>query len=137
LPQHVNHINLLSSVGNSSKQMQQMSGSSVSNRPDGDESAVDEVAVDEVAVDEDEVSVVVVSFLLMVCSNCDRSFCLIERSLVMFNGGTMWRLDWLGLVLVQRHCLVVPRLKGSCGNKIILTGHISGKRHMSRKKWNW
>ena len=52
--------------------MQQTSGSSVSNRPDGDESAVDEVAVDEVAVDEvavDEVSVVVVSFLLMVCGN--------------------------------------------------------------------
>ena len=72
--------------------MQQTSGSSVSNR-DGDESAVVEVAVDEVAVDEDEGSVVVVSFLLIVCSNCDRSFCLIERSLVMFYGGMMWRLD--------------------------------------------
>jgi len=73
--------------------MQQTSGSSVSNRPDGDESAVDEVAVDEVAVDEvavDEVSVaVVVSFLFMVCSNCGRSFCLIERWRVVFFGGTV------------------------------------------------
>ena len=62
--------------------MQQTSGSSVSNRrTDGDESAVrsavvDEVVVDEVAVDEDEGSVLVVSFLLMVCGNCDRSICL-------------------------------------------------------------
>ena len=64
--------------------MQQTSGSSVSNRTDGDESAVDEVAVDEVAVD--EVAVVVVSFLLIVCSNCNRSFCLIERWLVVFFG---------------------------------------------------
>jgi hypothetical protein len=58
--------------------MQQTSGSSVSNRTDG-ESAVDEVVVVEVAVDEDEGSVVVVSFLLillMVCGNCDRSICL-------------------------------------------------------------
>ena len=46
--------------------MQQTSGSSVSNRTDG-ESAGDEVVVDEVAVDEG--SVVVVSFLLMVCGN--------------------------------------------------------------------
>ena len=57
--------------------MQQTSGSSVSNRTDGDESAVDEVSVDEVAVDEvsvDEVAVVVVSFLLMFCDNViDRS----------------------------------------------------------------
>ena len=82
MPQHVNHTNLLSSVDNSSKQMQQTSGSSVSNRTDGDESAVDEVAVDEVAVDEvavgevavTVVSVVVVSFLLMFCDNViDRS----------------------------------------------------------------
>jgi len=72
--------------------MQQTSVSSVSNRADGDEStvAVDEVVV--VAVDEDEVSVLVVSFLLMVvCSNCDRSFCLIERWLVVFYGGTVER----------------------------------------------
>ena len=55
--------------------MQQTSGSSVSNRTDGDESAVDvAVAVDEVVVN--EVSVVVVSFLLMVCGNCERSICL-------------------------------------------------------------
>ena len=59
--------------------MQQTSGSSVSNRADGDESAVVEVAVDEVAVDEDEGSVVVVSFLLMVCGNCGRLICLVER----------------------------------------------------------
>ena len=71
MPQHVNHTNLLSSVDNSSKQMQQTSGSSVSNRADGDESAVVEVAVDE-----DEGSVVVVSFLLMVCGNCGRLICL-------------------------------------------------------------
>jgi hypothetical protein len=44
-------------MGNSSKQMQQMSGSSFLNRTIGDESAVDEVAV------------VVVFFLLMVCDN--------------------------------------------------------------------
>ena len=51
--------------------MQQTSGSSVSNRPDGDESAVDEVAVDE---DVDVVSGVVVSVLLMFCDNViDRS----------------------------------------------------------------
>ena len=61
MPQQVKRINLLTSVGNSSKQIQQTSGSSVSNRPDGDESAVDEVAVDEVVVDE------VVVFLSMVC----------------------------------------------------------------------
>ena len=85
MAQHVNHINLLTSVDNSSKQMQQTSGSSVSNRPDGDESAVDEVAVDEVAVDEVSVAVVL-SFLLMVCSNCDRSFCLVERWRVVFYG---------------------------------------------------
>ena len=44
--------------------MQQTSGSSGSNRTDGDESAVVEVAVDE-----DEGSEVAVSFLLMVCGN--------------------------------------------------------------------
>ena len=49
--------------------MQQTSGSSGSNRTDGDESAVDEVAVDEVAVDEDEGSEGAVSFLLMVCGS--------------------------------------------------------------------
>ena len=64
MPQQVKRINLLRSVGNSSKQMQQMSGSSVSNRADGDESAVDEVAVDEVAV-------AVGLFLLMVGGNRD------------------------------------------------------------------
>ena len=69
MPQHVNHTNLLSSVDNSSKQMQQTSGSSVSNGTVGDEPAVVEVAVDEVAVDEDEGSEGVVSFLLMVCGN--------------------------------------------------------------------
>jgi hypothetical protein len=62
-------------VGNSSKQMQQTSGSSVSTRTEDDETAVDEVAVVEVAVDEgavDEVVLVVsVSLLLMVCGNCD------------------------------------------------------------------
>jgi hypothetical protein len=60
------------SVGNSSKQMQQTSGSSCSNLTDGDETAVDEVAVDLVAVDEVAVAVSVTS-LLMVCGNCDRS----------------------------------------------------------------
>ena len=50
-------VNLLISVGSSSKQMQQTSGSSFLNRTDGDESDVDEVAV------------VVVFFLLMVCGN--------------------------------------------------------------------
>jgi hypothetical protein len=84
--------------------MQQTSGSSVSNRPDGDESAVDEVAVDEVAVDEEQVSVVVVSFLLMVCSNCDRSFCLIERWLVVFYGGRCG--DWM---LVSMIAAAMPR----------------------------
>ena len=69
MPQQVKRINLLVSLDNSSKQMQQTSGSSGSNRTDGDEFAVDEVAVDEVAVDEDEGSEVVVSFLLMVCGN--------------------------------------------------------------------
>ena len=70
-------INLFSSVGNSSKQMQQTSGSSCSNRTGGGETAVDEVAVDVVDVDEgamDEVVVaVLVSFLFMVCDHCDRS----------------------------------------------------------------
>ena len=56
--------------------MQQTSGSSVSNRTDGDESAVDvAVAVDEVVVNEVPVAVVV-SFLLMVCGKCKRSICL-------------------------------------------------------------
>ena len=59
-------------MGNSSKQMQQTSGSSFLNRTD-DETAGDESAVDESAVD--EVSVVVVSFLLMICGNCDRTYC--------------------------------------------------------------
>jgi hypothetical protein len=69
LPQQVKRINLLTSMGNSSKQMQQTSDSSFLNRTVGDESAVDEVAVDEVPV------VVVVSFLLMVCGNCVRLIC--------------------------------------------------------------
>ena len=77
MPQQVKRINLLVSVGNSSKQMQQTSGSSCSTRTEGDETAVDEVAVDVAAVDEggmDEVALVVsVSSLLMVCGNCDRS----------------------------------------------------------------
>ena len=81
MPQQVNRINLLISVGNSSKQMQQTSGSSCSNRTDGDKTAVDEVAVDLVAVDEvavDEVAVAVsVTSLLMVCGNCDRSIGLV------------------------------------------------------------
>ena len=49
--------------------MQRTSGSSGSNRIDGDEPAVDEVAVDEVVVDE------VVVFLSMVCGTpeTDRS----------------------------------------------------------------
>ena len=77
MPQQVKRINLLTSVGKSSKQMQQTSGSSVSPRTEEDETAVDEVAVVEVAVDEggmDEVVVVVSVFLLlMVCDHCDRS----------------------------------------------------------------
>jgi hypothetical protein len=67
LPQQIKRINLVLSLDNSSKQMQQTSGSSFSNRTVGDESAGDEVVVDEVAVDEG--CVVVVSFLLMVCGN--------------------------------------------------------------------
>ena len=55
-------VNFMTSVGNSSKQMQQTSGSSCC-RTDGDESTVDEMPV------------VVVSFLLMVCGNCDRTYC--------------------------------------------------------------
>ena len=77
MPQQLKRINLLVSVDNSSKQMQQTSGSPCSNRTDGDETAVDEVAVDMAAVDEvavDEVAMVVsVSLLLMVCGNCGRS----------------------------------------------------------------
>ena len=78
MPQQVKRVNLSMSVGNSSKQMQQTSGSSVSTRTEDDETAVDEVlavdvaAVDEVAVDEVAVAVSVTS-LLMVCANCDRS----------------------------------------------------------------
>ena len=76
MPQQVKRTNFVTSVSNSSKQIQQTSGSSCSNRTDGDETAVDEavevVAVDEVVVD--EVAVVVsVSLLLMVCGHCDRS----------------------------------------------------------------
>jgi hypothetical protein len=56
----------MTSVDNSSKQMQQTSGSSFSNRTD-DETDGDKSAVDEVPV-------VVFSFLLMVCGNCDQSF---------------------------------------------------------------
>jgi len=71
----VNRTNLLASMGNSSSQMQQTSGSSCSTRTEDDETAVDEVAVDVAAVDEvavDEVAVVVsVTSLLMVCGNCD------------------------------------------------------------------
>ena len=73
MPQQVKRVNLVGSLGNSSIQMQQTSGSSFLNRTD-DESDGDESAVDESAVD--EVSVVVVSFLLMVCDNCARSMCL-------------------------------------------------------------
>jgi hypothetical protein len=69
-PQQAARINLIRSLGNSSKQMQQTSGSSFLNRTVGDESAVDEVAMVEVPV------VLVVSFLLMVCGNCARSICL-------------------------------------------------------------
>ena len=58
LPQQVKRINVLVSVGNSFKQMQQTSGSSFLNRTVGDESAVNEVPV-----------VLVVFFLLMVCGN--------------------------------------------------------------------
>ena len=74
-------INLATSVDNSSKQMQQTSGSSGSNRNGGDETVVDEVGVDVAAVDEvavDEVAMVVSVFLLlMVCGNCDRSIGLV------------------------------------------------------------
>ena len=77
MPQQVKRINLLISVGNPSKQMQQTSGSSCSNRTEDDETVVDEVGVDVAAVDEggmDEVVVVAsASFLFMVCEHCDRS----------------------------------------------------------------
>ena len=78
MPQQVKRTNFVTSVDNSSKQMQQTSGSSCSNRNGGDATAVDEVlAVDVAAVDEgamDEVVVaVLVSFLFMVCDHCDRS----------------------------------------------------------------
>ena len=71
-PQQVAVINLLISVDNSSKQMQQTSGSSFLHLTDGDECAEGEVA-------EGEVAVVVVPFLLMVCRNCERLRCLIGR----------------------------------------------------------
>ena len=77
-------VNLLISVGSSSKQMQQTSGSSFLNRTDGDESDVDEVAV------------VVVFFLLMVCGNwfvataIDR-LALFERWWLCFTVGETWK----------------------------------------------
>ena len=74
MPQQVKRSNLRVSVGNSSKQMQQTSGSSSCCRTDGDDfDVVDDFDVDSVVVDEvalDEVPVVVVCFLLMVCGNC-------------------------------------------------------------------
>jgi hypothetical protein len=68
-------VNLVTSVDNSSKQMQQTSGSSSCRRIDGDESGVDEVAV------------VVVCFLLMVCGNWNWSNCLGSTVVVVFYGG--------------------------------------------------
>ena len=70
--------------------MQQTSGSSFLNlNPTvGDETNGDESAVDEVPV-------VVVSFLLMVCGNCARSFCL-ER--------------WVGCNLRWSDSPIEPRL---------------------------
>jgi len=65
LPQQVKRINFLVSLGISSKQMQQTSGSSFCCCGDNDEVAVDEV------------DVVVGFFLLMVCGNCDRSISLV------------------------------------------------------------
>ena len=66
MPQHVKHINLLTSVDTSSKQMQQTSGSFWIV---GDETAVDEVVMDVAAVDDATVAkvamVVSVFFLLM------------------------------------------------------------------------
>ena len=81
MPQQVKRINLLVSVGNSSKQMQQTSGSSCSTRTEDDEiaMAVEVAAVDEEAMDK-VVVVVSVSSLLMVCGNCDRSNGRVERS---------------------------------------------------------
>jgi hypothetical protein len=76
-------INLLTSVGSSSKQMQQTSGSfSIV----GDETAVDVAAVEEAAVA--KVAMVdSVFFLLMVCGNCDRSIHLNQTRYV--DGGTV------------------------------------------------
>ena len=96
LPQQRKRINLLTSTGNSSKQMQQTSGSSFLNRTVGDESAVNEVTVDEVPV------VLGVSFLLMVCVNCVRSICLAWTVVLLHGGGEaevigrsrVWCLFW-------------------------------------------
>ena len=56
--------------------MQQTSGSSSCGRTNGDDD-FDVDSVDEVALD--EVAVVVVSFLFMVCGNCKRLLFLIGR----------------------------------------------------------
>ena len=72
MAQHVNRINLVGSVDNSSKQMQQTPGSSPCGRTDGDDFDMELVAVD-------EMTVVVVFFLFMVCGNCVRLICLIGR----------------------------------------------------------
>ena len=68
--------------------MQQTSGSSFLYLTDGDECAVGEVAVGEVAVGEVAVGedAVVVSFLFMVCHNCERLLCLIGW-VGLFHGG--------------------------------------------------
>ena len=84
LPQQVKRVNLVTSVDNSSKQMQQTSGSSFLNRTVGDESAVEEVPV-----------VVVVPFLLMVCDNCARSMCLVWTVVVFHGGGHVEMIRWL------------------------------------------
>ena len=80
MAQHVSRINLVGSVDNSSKQMQQTSGSSPCGRTDGDDFDMEQVAVDEMAV-------VVVFFLFMVCGNCKQLlFVLIGGLVDVFHG---------------------------------------------------
>ena len=74
--------------------MQQSSSSFLSQWTDGDAFAVDDVAVDEVAVDKVAMAVVV-SFLLMVCGNCDQMISWFNGGAVVFYGGER-RVDVIG-----------------------------------------
>ena len=75
--------------------MQQSSSSLLSQWTDGDAAfAVDEVAVDEVDVVGVAVAAVV-SFLLMVCGNCDQMISWLNGGAVVFYGGER-RVDVIG-----------------------------------------